>query len=153
MHHADIARKRQERRFQRSQGREPQRNKDRGSVKNTEMLRAQHIPCWGEIGQERERKQMRGPSRETRGNSGHSRKRRLEDMKQQGAREEHKSVWLCTSIQGVGTCSRDRRLERQAKCHTEKVELCPAGMGRGPQPSAKEQLSSIYPFTCQQKAT
>lgn len=24
------------------------------------MLRAQHVPCWGEIGQERERKQMRG---------------------------------------------------------------------------------------------
>lgn len=41
----------------------------------------QHIPCRGKIGPERERKQMRGPSRETRGNSRHSRESRLGNMK------------------------------------------------------------------------
>lgn len=60
-----------------------------GEVSENEMLRAgaQHIACWGKIGRERERKQMRGPSRETTGNSRHSRESSLENMKQQGRAE------------------------------------------------------------------
>lgn len=85
---------------------------------------AQHIPCWGEIGPERERKQMRGPSRETRGNSRHSRESRLENMRQQG-RGEVSSVWPCAKIPGG----------------KEGGGLCSAGMRIGPKPNAKELLS------------
>lgn len=98
--------------------------KEQRQGKSQKMRCAQHIPCWGKIGPEGERKQMRGPSSETRGNSRHSRESRLENMKQQGLREIS-SVWLCAKIQGG----------------REEGELCPEGMRSGPKPNAKELLS------------
>lgn len=102
-----------------------------GEVSENEMRRAgaQHIPCWGKIGPERERKQMRGPSRETRGNSRHSRGEQAGKHETARPQGDHRSVWLCTKIQG------DR----------EEVDLCPAAPNQMPR--------SYCPSTCQQKAT